>query len=122
MGVDLASAHGGNAGMNWYAWTYIMKLGFCHGWRPCGSRCPDDYPDDYHDEVDWDGNYTSNNGQRVTAEDADALAAALERALACDHEACGHDDTRDAATRDPAGREWLGGLIAFFRKGEFAIY
>lgn len=113
------SGKGGSQVMNWCHWAYVMQLGFTHGWRPQGTECPNDFPGG---DVEWDGGYTSNDGPWVTAEDADAWAAALERALACDHETCSHVEPRDAGTRDPERREWLGRVIAFFRKGGFFIY
>ena len=119
MGVSL-SGKGGGQGINWCGWTYVMQLGFAHGWRPHGTECPDDFLEDMDD---WGGGYTSNDGQWVTAEDADAWAAALERALACDHETCPRVEPRGAVTiNDPGGREWLAGVIAFFRQGGFFIY
>jgi hypothetical protein len=120
MGVDLANSHGQNQHLNWPGWTYIMTLALAHGWKPLGTRLSDDYGID----PDWDGGYGSNDGQVVTAEDADALATALERALACHpcDDVCVHGEPRDEVICFREGRAWLRQMIAFFRQGGFAIY
>lgn len=58
-------------------WPRILNLAFIYGWIPKGtitdkSRNPD---------KPWDGNYLSNYGQCVTAEDASEIAEALEKAI-----------------------------------------
>src|ERR1019366_5129841 len=53
-------------------WDAAFTLGVLYGWRPAGTR---------HDDPDWEGGYFSNDGARVTVEDARALGSALERAL-----------------------------------------
>ena len=65
------------------AWQLVLTLGQWYGWQPAGTRAPDPaYFDDAPvDPADWDGRYFPPAGQVVTAEDARALADALERAL-----------------------------------------
>ncbi len=69
-----------------------------------------------YDDEPWDGNYSSNDMQMVRAEDANALADALERAM---------EDVSDqeieAEITGRGGRRRLKELVDFCRKGEFAI-
>ncbi|HLO28436.1 MAG TPA: hypothetical protein VK249_04840 [Anaerolineales bacterium] len=52
-----------------------------YGWQPQGTRPPS--ITELHDLniEDWDGNYLTNDGQIVAAEDALSLAIALEKSL-----------------------------------------
>src|SRR5688572_18553391 len=81
MSVDLYSFHGMHVKLGTVHWMKILQGAEQYGgWTPAGTVAPagmgtgGGYPL-------WDGNYTSNDGQVVTEEDAAALAAALERAL-----------------------------------------
>ena len=49
-----------------------------HGWEPVGTVPGDDW----RDAEEWSGGYFTNDGQRVTKEDALALAIAIEKAVA----------------------------------------
>jgi hypothetical protein len=63
------------------AWIKALNLAMSYGWQPMGTRL---YPviEGYGLEIEaWDGTYLTNDGQTVLAEDARALAAALERSL-----------------------------------------
>lgn len=73
-------------------WTKILDLAKFYGWEPAGTIDPAVYfaedADDpeqvrkvEEDKKNWEGDYTTNSGQEVTAADALALAAALERSL-----------------------------------------
>jgi len=91
------------------------------------------------DAAGWGGGYFSNDGQRVTAEDARELAAALERALpdVPDHDALRHKARPLGNSGEfgiPVGTpttpsEWFSGdrkqrlreFIAFCRAGGFVI-
>lgn len=77
MGVDL---HGRNRSLhlNNVGWVTLLYLAHLHGWKPEGTEPP---PFDNYD--DWNGNYTTNDFQYVTAEDASKLADGLERAHRC---------------------------------------
>jgi hypothetical protein len=57
-----------------------LELARCYGWRPRGTRPPEAF-NSYALNADWFGLYLTNDGQMVTAEDARALAEALECAL-----------------------------------------
>jgi len=61
-------------------WAKALELARFYGWRPMGTRPPSTY--DFHRlNADWLGTYLTNDGQTVNAEDALALAAALEKSL-----------------------------------------
>lgn len=61
-------------------WGKALELAQIYGWRPAGT-CPPREIDFYQLNAEWSGRYFTNDGQMVKAEDARALAAALERAL-----------------------------------------
>jgi hypothetical protein len=62
------------------SWTKALELARLYGWKPIGTLRPA-ICDFYKLEADWSGTYLTNDGQTVKAEDAYALAAALERSL-----------------------------------------
>ena len=78
MGYDIGNAKR-QMHLNAGGWTALLQLAHDYGWKPQGttasSRCLE-----ASDRV-WNGNYTSNDGQIVEAEDARAMAEALRRAL-----------------------------------------
>ena len=61
-------------------WAKALELARLYGWQPLGTR-PTPGIDFSNLGADWLGTYLTNDGQIVTAEDAYALAAALERSL-----------------------------------------
>ena len=61
-------------------WSKALELAGSYGWKPQGTR-PPSHVDFYELETEWDGRYLTNDGQTVNADDARALAAALERSL-----------------------------------------
>ena len=66
------------------AWIKALNLAMSYGWQPMGTRLSsviEGYSFDIEEWEEWDGTYLTNDGQTVIAEDALALAAALERAL-----------------------------------------
>lgn len=94
MGMDLLGT-GGDFRLNNISWRYVLALVRQHGWEPAGTELPqltlynrDDTVDEgatrrvYQEAAeDWDGGYSSNDGQWVTDEDARNMAEALEQAL-----------------------------------------
>ena len=55
------------------SWCFLLNTAIDHGWKPLGT---------IHDEYDdWNGSYTSNDGQIILAEDGQNFANALELAL-----------------------------------------
>lgn len=84
MGMDLNSAEGGTRRFSQSTWSSMLKLAYLYGWKPLGTEPggwidPDTGP--WYHPVSWDGNYTSNDLQWVTEEDAARIAEALENAL-----------------------------------------
>ena len=61
-------------------WSKALELAKLYGWKPIGTR-PPSHLDFYKIGAEWDGGYSTNDGQTVKAEDARSLAAALERSL-----------------------------------------
>lgn len=61
-------------------WAKALELARLYGWRPLGTR-PTPGMEFSKLGADWLGTYLTNDGQVVSAEDACALAAALERSL-----------------------------------------
>jgi hypothetical protein len=68
------------------AWQRMLILAQHYGWEPQGTEPPDDVARDCGiwsgDRSQWDGRYFASYGQHVVKSDAEALAAALEQALA----------------------------------------
>lgn len=65
-------------------WVKVLNLAMSYGWQPLGTRLSsviESYRFDTEEWEEWDGTYLTNDGQTVIAEDASALAAALERSL-----------------------------------------
>ncbi len=61
-------------------WAKALELARLYGWQPRGTQPPALF-DFYALNAEWNGTYLTNDGQVVQAEDARALAAALERSL-----------------------------------------
>ena len=130
MTMDLTGP-GGDFGFTITSWEHLLKLASLSGWEPAGTLPPEG-------AGSWDGNYFTNDGQRVADEDARALADALEAALPHIPDLCGLVyypgcgmlvDDRPAGGLDLSGPSVLpwfskGGLvpdmIAFARAGGFA--
>lgn len=81
MCMDLFSQSGSCFTWNNSSWRKVVDLGIVYGWEPKGTENIPDGTDNYEVEEGWCGTYFSNDGQLVSAEDALALANALERAL-----------------------------------------
>ena len=57
-----------------------LELAELYGWQPLGTQPP--FGRDFHElNAEWDGNYLTNDGQIIKAQDALSLANALEKAL-----------------------------------------
>ena len=112
-----------------FSWAKLLRLAERYGWQPAGTTIPDSelkwMPDGR-----WNGSYSSNDGQTVTTADAQALAAALERALAEIP-----DEDVLARYRDPSGlislfpnpptiddRDWFCGVDPKSRVRDFIKY
>lgn len=128
-----------HAGWQQWLWPKLLRLAQAHGWKPLGTSQPPG-EEAYFPGGRWDSsNYTTNDGQIVSAADAMALADALERALphVPDHDALekyrqadgGIQIAPSAPTAPDA--DWFSGaeakaavgkFIQFCREGSFHIY
>jgi len=77
MGMDLTSESRATFRWNGSGWTFLLNLAQRYDWRPVGTQAPPTV-----ENASWSGAYDSNEGRRVTADDARALGVALERAVA----------------------------------------
>ena len=79
MGMDLYRVTDG-AYFRWslHYWEAVLDLAMRYGWRPVGTVSPQRAVVEH---IIWDGSYAANSGQTVTTEDAEMMAAALEKAL-----------------------------------------
>jgi hypothetical protein len=91
MGYDLTNSSGQTHQWKVLGWWHLLNLAREYGWLPRGTEAPS------HSGPGWDGNYFQNDGQLVTADDATALAEALDRLLA--------DPNRDAAAASVGSRK-----------------
>jgi hypothetical protein len=88
MGFDLISCNNNNKGVDrarftGHGWYMLLDLAKSNGWIPAGTiQLPVRPCYETRGSRDrWGGGYCSNEAQIVTAEDAAALANALEQAL-----------------------------------------
>ncbi len=85
MGMDLSNRHGDGFRFTIFSWADMLDLAMTHGWKPQGTQ-PWEPEDEYDcswsggDPPTWDGGYSSNDGQVVTASDSRNLADALQKA------------------------------------------
>jgi hypothetical protein len=77
MSMALTSDTGATTGCTSSAWEFYLALARTYGWAGRGTLPPDGLPSE-----EWEGAYNSNDGQRVTPDDAAGMASALERVLA----------------------------------------
>src|SRR5688500_4882351 len=78
MGFDLTNDNGTYLRFSPSGWALALTLAENYGWRPEGTTraaADGDQP------VEWSGEYATNEGQRVSASDALALADACARVL-----------------------------------------
>ena len=87
-------------------WAKALELAQLSGWKPLGTDAPWTH-DPYELNADWSGTYMTNDGQVVKAEDACALAAALERSLDQIPDAGIHFAWDAALWRDDDLPDWL---------------
>jgi hypothetical protein len=77
MSVDLYNDSGDYFCASNRGWFKFLSLARMGGWEPMGTLPPEGWPED----TPWDGGYSTNDGQRVTAADAAAMASAMARCL-----------------------------------------
>lgn len=109
MGYDLSRNTDNEAAQefHWgaFSWIAIIELAIDAGFRP------DKYPTTLKKYAQWNGNWSSNDGQTVSTEAANAFASALESAL----------KTRPQWS-DEARRQKTQEFIAWLRFGAFEIW
>ena len=76
MGLYFLGSHGRAFHTGNGSWTLFRAIAEDYGWKPGGTIPPANF-----DGGRWDGNYNSANGEEVSADDACALASALDHAL-----------------------------------------
>ncbi len=145
MGMALGRAGGDYFGVSYSLWAAMLELARRWGWRPAGTDPPGGC-----DPAGWGGSYYSSDGQRCRAEDARALADALERFLSGEPESAAApppDEERERLRRfmagmseqldappchpageatawlaSPEGREFVRGFVRFCRGGAFELW
>ena len=144
MAVDLLGKQG-HMLFNNHGWSKMLELAQQYGWQPKGTQPPllemeeKEVVTNGSGDDDWDGNYSTNDRQRVSPEDAANIAAALGRAL---EDIPGHDVMEDKirfiedepvvhwdTADNTSAVEWFSGgrrtrvqqFIAFCRGGGFSI-
>tara|TARA_B100001093_G_scaffold481648_1_gene512573 strand:- start:5220 stop:5633 length:414 start_codon:yes stop_codon:yes gene_type:complete len=71
MGFTLVTAESQEEfNINFFEWRPLLLLGEAYGWNPAGTLMDVD--------ESWDGSYLSNDGQKITEEDSEKLAKAIE--------------------------------------------
>lgn len=78
MGFDLTNDKGSYLRFSPSGWALALNLAEVYGWVPAGTTLPHDGESA---GINWTGEYATNEGQRVSSEDALALAQACTRAL-----------------------------------------
>ena len=114
----------------------VRRLAEDFGWQPSGTQPPEGWDAEVEAIGEWNGCYSTNDGSLVTAQDALALAAALEVALASDdfeqrirdlhrvaEEQMQSPDCRFTLPVDASGwRKDIEDFVGFCRLGGFRLY
>ena len=87
MSMDLTSESGAKTNYTGSAWDFYLSLAEAYGWNRPGTLPPSGVPDQ-----DWQGSYSSCDGQQVSKADALSMASALEKVLA--------DPARESSQRE----------------------
>jgi len=98
------------------AWFDVLQVALAYGWRPQGTEPPRGVT-----KKSWNGDYLTAQRQRVTSDDAEQLAQALELVVA-DLETT--SKTHNPKALDFVDVHWQDGLsdfAAFCRRGPFRI-
>ena len=121
MGYDLS----GDVHLSRANWSLCLFLAQAFGWVPEGTEPPNVvwYGEDGEEALryvvppeKWDGNYFTNDLQKVRASDAAALSAAIHRAVdALDHRPVGLTSQQaDALNNWEGHRPWLENMARYF--------
>jgi len=134
MGMNLISDVGEEQWISVSGWTSLLMLAERYNWQPEGTTLNFEQNELV---VPWDGGYGSNDGQRVSIEDAGAFANALEQALLDPDPKDEPVDESLAQSLDEVGfltarielvpflqtnREFIAEVVAFCRRGSFIIW
>ena len=78
MATDLVRKEDGERlSMSNQMWAFLLTSAEATGWKPAGTTLLDDETEE--ERVDWDStDYSSNDGQSVDEEDAEAMAESLQ--------------------------------------------
>jgi hypothetical protein len=86
MTMDVTNKAGDWTNFSGASWRMVLEKAENYGWRPAGTLRPEGR--DAEEErvfscyyMEWDGNYLSNEGQRITVGDAENMAEALYKSL-----------------------------------------
>jgi len=83
-----------------------LELAELYSWQPSGTQPPPGH--NFHDlNAEWDGNYLTNDGQIIKAEDALSLANALQIALGDIPDSIDHVDWNLILCMEDDLLEWL---------------
>ena len=139
MGYDLNNATGAHVRFTGSGWSLALEIAEHYGWQSAGIPKPKSWNEDV--DGPWEDEYFMNAGQQITAEDAKALADALDRAVAAPgfvetvqrlvvglNEAVAQDNPERRDDLKPISREQAEGfrrrlveLAGFAHKGTFRI-
>jgi hypothetical protein len=109
MAIDLSNGNGEYWRFGHPAWAELLKLAYEYGWRPLGTVQDGYLYGDNSEDESWNGNnYVTNDGQLIPAEDASAIAGALEKAF------------EDVLAHHQLG--WGEELVDYFRAGALRIF
>lgn len=142
--MDLVSEAGNSFSFHRTFWRQALQLAKAYGWTPAGTLSVDyQWPEQQEDTTELSdveptilaigperGSYWFNEGWLVEAQDAAALAGAIERALLdITDEVPGGAPPWGVDPAGPplefwagAGKDWLREFIAFARQGGFFIW
>ena len=78
MSATLLNEHGNHFGTSNWGWVRLLALGMMYGWVPRGTLPPNSWDS----RRPWNPrNYTTNDGQTVTRQDALSFSIAIESSL-----------------------------------------
>jgi len=137
MTYDFENRAGETFGFNQFFGPVLLELAKRYGWEPQGTEPPEYWADEEPHE--WRGQYIGNQGQIVTALDANALADAMEAVPADPNIALVLYELRPdiqkqadewtyfpttiaSFTSPDSYRSALQKFVIFCRKGEFEIH
>ena len=110
MSIDLSNENGRTLKYSGSMWRGLMILALNNGWEPAGTKLPEHYSEEMRSN--WDGNYSLNDLQIVSANDAVNIAHALESAL---------EQPPTEILNSAVALKSIEEFVAFCKEGEFDI-